>query len=305
MDTKNNSKYYKNLGNVIKTLRRNENMTLQELSEGICSTSYITRIEKGECCPNAVILYQISNRLNISLDYLFSMVTSPNIVDLRLLVNEITYYIGTFNYKHMNMIIEYIKTEFEIDSPYEKYVIEVFEIFSYSVITKNYEQGIIKLKEKIDLTFNDSRMIKDIKLGTLSLIGYIYILHNKPVYAYKLLSDAYKKINDTKFISFHRIVPELLIYLSLVCNELGFYEEAIRYVDEGISFCKKRGYFLLIRTLYYIKGEVLILTNEFSSGKQWFNKSLELTALLSIPNDKFPEFVKKRQEKLPQLKTHL
>ncbi|CAH2213401.1 protein of unknown function [Tepidibacter aestuarii] len=41
------------------------NMTKTQLTNGVCSISYITRIEKGERCPTSVILRQITTRLGV------------------------------------------------------------------------------------------------------------------------------------------------------------------------------------------------------------------------------------------------
>lgn len=55
-----------NLGQKIKLERLKSHMTQQQLAEGICSTSYLSKIEKNHVVPKQTIQRALFNRLNIS-----------------------------------------------------------------------------------------------------------------------------------------------------------------------------------------------------------------------------------------------
>ena len=56
------------LGKEISRRRRQERMTQQELSEGICSQAALSKIEKGDTVPALENLFHLSIRLNQPLD---------------------------------------------------------------------------------------------------------------------------------------------------------------------------------------------------------------------------------------------
>lgn len=58
------------LGALIKRLRDEQGLSLRQLAEGICSYSYISRIEQGERLPSMRILNEIGNRLDTPLAFL-------------------------------------------------------------------------------------------------------------------------------------------------------------------------------------------------------------------------------------------
>lgn len=58
----------KTTGSIIRSQRMSQNMTLDEATEGICSISYLSKIENGEITANPMILIQLAERLNINED---------------------------------------------------------------------------------------------------------------------------------------------------------------------------------------------------------------------------------------------
>lgn len=60
----------KEIGYKVKRERLKRNMTQMELANGICTQSQISKIEKGTLIPMSSLLFEISRKLNISLDEL-------------------------------------------------------------------------------------------------------------------------------------------------------------------------------------------------------------------------------------------
>ena len=67
-----NTKILKNLGNELKYLRREKDLTQEELAEKIgVHPTYIGKIEGGKSNPSAMLLYKISRALNIKMYRIF------------------------------------------------------------------------------------------------------------------------------------------------------------------------------------------------------------------------------------------
>jgi len=60
-----------NLGDRIKKRRLELNITQKELAENICTQSQISNIEKNQLIPMSSLLFEISNKLHVSMDYLY------------------------------------------------------------------------------------------------------------------------------------------------------------------------------------------------------------------------------------------
>ena len=67
------------IGKKISELRKEMNLTQGELAEGICTQALISLIEKGELDPNATILYQISKKLGVDVNYFFAISSTPRL----------------------------------------------------------------------------------------------------------------------------------------------------------------------------------------------------------------------------------
>lgn len=63
----------KALGEEIKRLRKNNNLSQSQLAEGICTQATISGIEAGRGYPGVDILYILSIRLKVSLDYFYKI----------------------------------------------------------------------------------------------------------------------------------------------------------------------------------------------------------------------------------------
>ncbi|MBV6684081.1 helix-turn-helix domain-containing protein [Bacillus sp. JRC01] len=64
---------YSVIGKKIKELRKAIGITQGELAEGICTQALISRIEKGDIYPSATVLYRISQRLGVDVNYFFEI----------------------------------------------------------------------------------------------------------------------------------------------------------------------------------------------------------------------------------------
>ncbi|KEO83894.1 helix-turn-helix domain-containing protein [Tumebacillus flagellatus] len=60
----------------MREIRISLNMSQQELARDICTQGNLSRIEKGEIIPNAALLYELSQRLNVEVDYFFKRIAS-------------------------------------------------------------------------------------------------------------------------------------------------------------------------------------------------------------------------------------
>lgn len=60
------------LSEKFKLKRKELGISQQSLADGICEQSQISKIERGNFIPSADLLYKLSQRLEVTLDYFFN-----------------------------------------------------------------------------------------------------------------------------------------------------------------------------------------------------------------------------------------
>ncbi|MBP2241571.1 transcriptional regulator with XRE-family HTH domain [Cytobacillus eiseniae] len=66
------------IGLELRRLREDYGLTQAQLCEGICHQSMLSKIEKGETYPSAPILYKITQKLDVDMEYFFVSSTIEN-----------------------------------------------------------------------------------------------------------------------------------------------------------------------------------------------------------------------------------
>lgn len=154
------------LGATIKKKRSTLGLTQKQLAEGICTQSQISKIEKDEVVPLANLLYDISKRLNTSIDVLMG--------DMNINSNEITIQKQIHKLllqRNYNEIAVFIKT---IDKSNWSYQGEVFLEWIEIIIN-------IKLKSEVAINkllslyeSNINFIDNELKANILNSIGIAY-----------------------------------------------------------------------------------------------------------------------------------
>lgn len=61
-----------NIGNNVKKIRILQGISQKNLAQGICSQSKLSKIENNQILPSITLCYEISKKLNITIDDIFS-----------------------------------------------------------------------------------------------------------------------------------------------------------------------------------------------------------------------------------------
>lgn len=89
------------IGEEIKRLRKVLSMSQKELAQGICCQTTISSIEKGRAYPSIEILYLLSLRLNVSMDYFLKLLATNNDLYTSEVIKNVEYFIKAKNYQEV------------------------------------------------------------------------------------------------------------------------------------------------------------------------------------------------------------
>ncbi|MFC0561405.1 helix-turn-helix domain-containing protein [Halalkalibacter alkalisediminis] len=288
------------VGRKIRDLRKYYGMTQEELAEGICTQASISKIEKNdETYISAQILYLISQRLGVSIEYFFND-------------NEV-----------LNI----------------SYVNEVCEQFSELIANKDYEEAYEMVKlEKNNPMFSTKRHLKKFLLWREALcINYLYGKKSEAIEMINealLLSETTEKnysLEDLNIMTSKAILlgelenweESLNLYINILEHikkipfqkdrltliniyynasrsaiKVNDYDQALLFCNKGILVCKQEKTFFLLGHLNYQKAECLINLNKQDKKMplQFYKKALALFE--GAEQEKYIDIVK---EKINQL----
>lgn len=96
------------IGQRIKEIRHNNNLTQEELSQGIISRTYLSLIEKGNVQPSTNVLIKLSERLNCSVDDFLNDVSNYEHHDVEIL-KEISYQEYQLKERNFKVVENFLK----------------------------------------------------------------------------------------------------------------------------------------------------------------------------------------------------
>ncbi|WBW97232.1 helix-turn-helix domain-containing protein [Oceanirhabdus sp. W0125-5] len=283
------SNYYLKVGQTIKELREKQNMTKTELASGICSVSYITRIENGERCPTSVILRQLTTKLGISNEYLFRSIESDSAMHVHELLEELLLRIERHDFKSIYDLVTKEEKDLYIESIHDMQLFKLFKCMSNTILSEDYKSGLNELKTILDITYNKGNNTTGTEFSIMFMCGYFLLLDNQKEKAYTYLKSIRKYSDNIKFLSTRAIIPRYYVFLILACLDTSNIEECFEYVNYSIDYCKRYNKLTILRELYFLKGEIYYRLNNKDEFKNWYDKALIMHELIKLSDDDYFE----------------
>ncbi|PAB58400.1 helix-turn-helix domain-containing protein, partial [Anaeromicrobium sediminis] len=269
------------------------------LADGICSVSYITRIENGDRCPTSVILRQLTTKLGVTSEYLFRAIESPTSLHIKELLDQIFLCIERRDYRGIYTLIEEEEKELCINSIHDMQIIKTFKCLSTTILNKNYECGMDQVKNILALTYTKGSTPTDIEFILMFIYGSFLLLNNQKEEAYNHLINIKKYMDTIKFLHTRVIFPAFYMFLISACLDTSNLNESFEYLDYAIDYCKTNNTYNYLRELYFLKSELYYRLKKEAEFKIWYNKALTLNELIKKSDDEyFNTFINNRLKKL-------
>jgi len=296
-----NINYYDKIGHALKDLRLKKNLSRKQLAEGICSVSYITRIENGSRCPTSVILRQLATKLGVTTEELFRAIESPSAIRVKELIDQLFYTIERSNYADILKAIDENENEIQISSIHDFQIVNALKVNASAMLEQKYSDGINKLQEILELTYIRETKPTDIEFGIMTSISYLMHLNGQKADAYLTLIKLKDYVDSINFIHTQFLRPRYYLYLTLISIDFIPIEDSFRQIERAISYCKEKNSYPLLRELYAAKGELFLRSGDQQNYDLWISKALTLHELIKCSDDDyFPTFLDYRKKLILQ-----
>ncbi|MBL1227414.1 helix-turn-helix domain-containing protein [Enterococcus sp. BWR-S5] len=254
-------------GSVIKEIRKKRKLTQKMLSEDICSQSVLSRIENNEELPNVVVMQQICQRLGVTMDQIMHF-RSEEVQMLMQTFEKIADYFRHKEYEKILLFIEAIKLEDRIylDSDWQRYFYYLGSCEFY--LYNNYEKAIINLRKGLSYTYQTNKTnLSDFEIQIISCIGITYGLMGKREEAEKYLKLSIHYFHDLPNERINAELTKIFFNYAYFLIQEKRLQEALIYIDQGISWARKKNSYYYLEELFDLKSELYSLMNDYANAK--------------------------------------
>lgn len=270
------------LGELIKSKRKDLGLTQKDLADGICAQALISRIENGDVVPRKSILNKIEDRLLFERDELRNVDReSKREADITKVKKAIRKYLYKRDYETIELLLDHHRFSIESirdvdDSAFFTWI----EASLQHQLYKKHDQS-LDLFQSIPL----DKISDELSIEIINAIGIIYYQRNDYKQAIEIYEKGVKKINDS--VNF-QIRAKIMLNYALALEQDEKNKEALSYISSGIDLLVEHNSLYLLGDFHHTKGHLFHKLGNLSEAKYNFELSLTLFKLQS--NNRFASF---------------
>lgn len=268
------------IGTKIKELREKQNLTHAQLADGICSDSYISRIENGTRCPNSLIIRQFSKKLGISGDYLLRSIESKISIYVYDLIIKACREMECNRFDAVLELISNVDIT-KIESLYDKQIILALNTIAENAVSKNTLESLKKINGILKTTYVEGSQPTNIEFGLLLENARNYIILGNLSEAKDILNFLEQEsINIVFHVSMQPLIQFFITQAILAYHEKR-YQEAEKYLTTAILEAKMNCFHAILIECYYLRARIFAAQDEQLKATYWYEHSQILVDLLT------------------------
>lgn len=287
---------YYQLGKVIRDLRMQQNMTQKELASTTCTQGQLSKIEKGEVIPIASTLYELAERLGVSIDYIFQKASASRADYVSETFEVIRQAIRERNYKLVADIIRTEKSNEQFEEPKAKQFMMWHEGIVKYYVERDADAAVGLLRASLDVVKLSSKGFSGRTVEILNSLAIIQMEEERYEESIATFEECLKLLNRAPNLEDCCIKVRVLYNLAKSCFRSKEYTKAIQYCNQGITACKRQETMYLLGELYVQLGVSLQDSGRLDRAKKAYEKALYVFALQD--NRAFWDAVKKRVDEM-------
>jgi transcriptional regulator with XRE-family HTH domain len=284
-----------NFGHAIKDLRIKVGLSQKELAAGICTQAQISKIEKCNDIPSALLLNQIANKLGVDMNYFFEMQESHKVEYIK---NSREYIRNLIRYRDYENLYTTVREEKKHPYYQEKENLQFLlwhEAICMHYIENDSEKALEILNEAMLLTRNKQYYTEQ-EIEMLNSIAIILRETQSYEESKKRFQEALEKIKEVPKISDPTVEIRIIFGLAQLLTDIESFQESLQHCEKGISLCKELETLYLYGELLYQKGENLARMGQKNLASESFEHSIHIFELQN--NTVLIQSVKENQTEL-------
>ncbi|WP_096437802.1 helix-turn-helix domain-containing protein [Alteribacter populi] len=278
------------IGKRIREARAKNQLTQAQLANGICSQAQVSHIEKGALTPSAVVLYGISKKLGVDMNYFFNIGTddkrqgNPTFKHIQSIVDNLK---DLRDYKSLSLIIENAMVDMESKTSQEKQFLLWHKAICLYYVDNDFFSAERLLMEALALTDSQHLQVSEIE----NSYAIILAQEKKHEEALDLFHSCLQGSRRKGTIS-RDIEVKILFGLSQSLTHLELYSDSLFYSNQAITINIQRKSMYLLVECYYQSGFNLSQLNKYNDALEFLNNSSFIFNIQK--NEKLVDIVEER-----------
>lgn len=261
-----------NLGSFIRFNRIKKELTQESLSHGICSITYLSKIENEKIIPNQEIIELLLKRLEIEIEdelHIYDLVNH-----IRLLIDKVIRFIEEKKFTEVEKLFKEIKENEEMILSNTNIIYDYCVLkLSYFVLFDNLEQA----KKVIHQLNSVKDLLKpELKGSFLHYYGVYKCKKDKYAEGLSLLQEAETIMNQSG-----KVIPSILYHLSLTFSHLKNGVLAVYYANESLKIYSNQMNYKRIIDCKMIIGINYIRGESWEEARKEFNNILKVAEAIN------------------------
>lgn len=247
-----------NIGNKIKDLRKYLHITQAELAQNICSQAMISKIEKHEeIYPSAELLYQISQRLGVTIDYFFQETELLNINYVNDVCDQLNSLIQLRKFEEAYRVVKLEQKNPHFQEPHLRRYLLWREAICVCYLEEDVETALELIDKALALSKTTKKNYSIEELDILTSKAIFLGILNKWSAADQLYENILSHAKKSVYQKGKGTLANIYYNYSRTSLFLGNYTRALTFANSGIALCKEEKTIFLLGHLYYQKAESL------------------------------------------------
>lgn len=258
----------------LKNKRKELKLSQKELAEGICEQGQISRMEQGKYSPGSELLFQLSKRLNVSMNYFFEETEVSSLENIDKFKELSKKFLDQRDYESLQYIYELEKTKRSRLSVKDQIYLDWMDTLVQFYHFKHQTEAVVKL-EKILSSLKKSDFYY-LQLGN-TLANFYFDMGQEDNYQelYKLLKDNIQSLTVQNLEQLELMLKFRYNY----CRYLWLHDqisEAIEEIIDTIAICRKYDSSYRLADLYCLLGNISEGFSEKDRIKGFYQLSYQL-----------------------------
>lgn len=248
-------------GTVLKETRTTQQLSQKELAADICSQAMLSRIENNEVIPSVILMKQLCDRLDVSLDdvlgteYDLSATTTDEKNEW---LELIKFYHQSTQYHYLNRILDETDVFKTLTTKQQQQEYYFYQACCEYYFTPDSSHVLDTFQTALDVTYDKEKQhLSDMEIIILSEIGKVMANQGNSAQgvAYlKLSMEAF--YNQTKERSDNQLA-KVFYNIATSYIDLRNYKEALNVINQGISWSSRLKNYYYLDELFLLKGIIL------------------------------------------------
>lgn len=277
------------VGQVIKNERFKSRITQEELSDGICTPSYLSRLENGQVNPSPDIVKLLLERLGKDYNKYITY-KSEYEYGLDQLKFDIRRYHALGDYEKFDAALEEMEKFMSDEDKFTKQFYQLYSVFQKSrngvspaLLIEALNEALHLTKTKIDLLRLSKEFLTQIEVVIINNIAIQVKAMGDIQRAIDILLEL-KRYLEQPHIDHDQITRTHPIILCNLCKWLASekrYYECLMMCDLGLNYCLKYGFLDIFADVNFYKGFALEHVGQKDMAKKFVVQSYYIAQALN------------------------